>query len=98
MLRFERARKARSDTNCVGLRHHDICYSPRVLGAHSGYDEIDTRSSDLALADGNLGNFDLSQISGPSPRGEFCVDCEGNEYTHLLTSILCNPGAGRYKF
>src|SRR2546426_7971265 len=82
MFRLERSGKASRNTNGVRLCHHDICDSSRVLAAHSGDDEIDTRSANLGMADGNFANFHDAQISKFSPGSEFGFDGEGDEDAH----------------
>jgi hypothetical protein len=83
VLRLKCSGKASGDTNGVGLRHHDICDATRVLAAHTGDNEIYTRSSDLGLANRNLVNLVNAQISKLSPRGEFGFDGKCDEDAHL---------------
>src|SRR5882762_7003072 len=71
MFRLKRSGKASRNTNGVGLCHQDIRDSSRVLAAHTGDDEVDARSSDLGLANGNFANFYDAQISKLAPGGEF---------------------------
>src|SRR5438034_599766 len=82
MFRLERSGKASRNTNAVRLGHHDIRDSSRVLAAHAGDDEIDTRLADLGLADGNFANFHDAQITKFSAGSEFGFDGEGDEDAH----------------
>src|SRR6266700_6843717 len=82
MLGLKRSCKAGRNANSVGLRHNKICHSPRVLAAHAGYHEIDARSSNLGLINGNFTNFVNPQVSELSPRGEFGFDGECDKNSH----------------
>jgi len=78
MLRLERPRKTGSNADVIGSGHNDTGYTPRVFGTHTCYHEIDIRSSDLGLVNGDVTYLASAHVSKLSPWGEFGIDGEGD--------------------